>query len=164
MKLTERTGFRASTERTDLLELTGRTDLRTSTVHIGLLESTGCTGLQELTKRIGSLKLKEHICSLGLTWGKGLQTLTGHTGLLMFQCTDNKGGNWPSTIENDTIKTLILMSMLIFNKYFCMTKITVARNVQTVCNIKPKLWSQISGPGSAFLVLIIRFKFQGLGS
>ena len=62
------------------------------------------------------------------------------------------------------IKTLILMSMLVFNKYFRMTKITVARKVQTVFNIKPKLWSQISGPRSAFLVLVIQFKFQGLGS
>ena len=72
-----------------MLELTERTDLRTS-VHIGLLESTKCTGLQELTERIDSLKLKEHICLLGLTWGKGLQRLTGHTGLLKFRYTDNK--------------------------------------------------------------------------
>ena len=67
-----------------MLKLTGLTDLRTSTVHIGLLESTGRTGLQELTERICSLMLKEHICLLGLTWGKGLQILTGHTGLLKF--------------------------------------------------------------------------------
>ena len=85
-----------------MLELTGRTDLRTSSVHIGLLESTGRTGFQELTGCIGLLKLKEHICFLGLVWGKGLQTLTGHTGLLKIWYADNKGGNWSSTIENDT--------------------------------------------------------------
>ena len=34
--------------------------------------------------------------------GKGLQTLTGHTGLLKFWDTDNKEGNCSSTIENDT--------------------------------------------------------------
>ena len=70
-------------------------------IQIGLLESTGCTGLQEFTECIGSLKLKEHTCLLGLTWGKGLQTLTGHTGLLKFRYNDNKGGNWLSNIEND---------------------------------------------------------------
>ena len=46
-----------------------------------------------LTERIGSLKLKEHICLLGLTGVKGLQTLSGDTGLLKFQYTNNKGGN-----------------------------------------------------------------------
>ena len=51
------------------------------------------TGLQELTKHIGSLKLKEHICLLGLIGGKGLQKLTGHKGLLEFRYTDNNGGN-----------------------------------------------------------------------
>ena len=76
-----------------MLKLTGCINLRPSTVNIGLLKSTGRTGLQELTECIGSLKLKEHICSLGLTGSKGLQTLTGHTGLLEFQYTDNKGGN-----------------------------------------------------------------------
>ena len=60
-----------------MLELTGCAGLRTSTVHMGLLWSTGCTGLQELTERISSRKLKEHICLLGLTWDKGLQTLRG---------------------------------------------------------------------------------------
>ena len=85
-----------------MLELIGSTDLRTSTVHIRLLESTRCTGLPELTERISSLKLKEHICLPVLTWGKGLQILTGHAGLLKFRYTDNKGGNWSSTFENDT--------------------------------------------------------------
>ena len=102
LKLTERTRLRASTRRTDLLELTRRTDLRTAASRIGLLQSIGCTGLQELTERIGSLKLKEHICLLGLTGGKVLQTLTGYTGLLKFWYSDNKGGNWSSTIENNT--------------------------------------------------------------
>ena len=73
-----------------MLKLTGRTNLRPSAVHIGLLISTGRTGLQERTERIGSLKLKERICLLGLTGGKGLQILTGHTGLLKFQYTDTK--------------------------------------------------------------------------
>ena len=85
-----------------MLKLTRVTDLRPSTVHIGLLESTGSTGLKELTERIGSLKLKEPICLQGLTRVKGLQTLTGHTGALKFQYTDNERGNWSSTIENDT--------------------------------------------------------------
>ena len=63
---------------------TGRTDLRTSTINIGLPESTG---------RAGLLKLKEHTCLLGITGGKGLQTLTGHTVLLKFRDSDNNGGN-----------------------------------------------------------------------
>ena len=84
------TSLRASTGRTDLLKLTGHTNLRPSTVHIGLLKSTGRTDLQELTER----KVKRtYICLLGSTGGKGLQTLTGHTGLLEFRYTDNKGGN-----------------------------------------------------------------------
>ena len=66
-----------------MLKSTGCADLRPSTVHTGLLEST---------ERIGSLKLKEHICLIGLQGDKGLQTLTGHTGLLKFRYTDNKGG------------------------------------------------------------------------
>ena len=93
LKLTERTSLRASTGHTDLLKLTRPTDLRPSTVHIGLLKLTECTGLNELTERIGSLKLKEHIYLLGFAGGKGLQTLTGHPGLLKFRYTDNKGGN-----------------------------------------------------------------------
>ena len=35
-----------------------------------------------------------------------------------------------------------------------MTKIIRATNVQTVCNIKPKPWSHMSGPG--FYVLALR--------
>lgn len=73
-----------------MLKLTGRTDIRPSTVHLGLLKSTGRTRAKEL---ISSLKLKEHVCLLGLTGGKGLQTLTGHTELPEFQYTGNKGGN-----------------------------------------------------------------------
>ena len=34
------------------------------------------SGLQEVTKRVGSLMLKVHICLLGLTGGKSLQSLT----------------------------------------------------------------------------------------
>ena len=41
---------------------------------------TGRTGFQQLTELIGPLVLKEHIYVLGLTAGKGLQILTGHTG------------------------------------------------------------------------------------
>ena len=67
-----------------------------------VLKWTGHTGLQELTERIGSLKLKDHICLLGLTESKSLQIFTGDTGLLEFRYTDNKGGNWSPTIENDT--------------------------------------------------------------
>ena len=40
------------------------------TVSIQLLEPTRRIGLQEVTERIGSLKLKEHICLLGLTGDK----------------------------------------------------------------------------------------------
>ena len=85
-----------------MLKSTGCADLRPSTVHTGLLESTGLTGLQELIERIGSLKLKEHICLIGLQRDKGLQTLARHTGLLKFRYTDNKGGKRSSTIENGT--------------------------------------------------------------
>ena len=102
MKLTELKSLGASPERTDLVKLTRRTDLRPATVHIWLLKSTRNTSLQELTDRIGSLMLKECICLLRLTAGKGLQTLTGHTGLLKFQYTDNKERNCSSTIENGT--------------------------------------------------------------
>ena len=79
LKLTESTSLRASIGCTDWLKLTGLTNLRPSTVHIELLKSTGRTGLEELAERLGSLKLKEHICLLGLTGDKSLQTLTGHT-------------------------------------------------------------------------------------
>ena len=48
-------------------------------------------GLQKLTERRSSLKLKEHISLLGLIGGKGLQTLIGHTGILKFRYTHNKG-------------------------------------------------------------------------
>ena len=65
------------------------------------LEPTGRTGLQEVTERIDSLKLKEHVCLPGLTGDKDLQTLAGHVGLLKFWYTDNKGGNWSSTVENN---------------------------------------------------------------
>ena len=99
-----------------MLKLTGSTDLRPSTVHKGLLKSTGHTGLEELTKRIGSLKLKERICLLGLTWSKGLQTLTGHTGLLKFWDTDNKGGNWSSTIGNDAASMYFLDAFEFWNQ------------------------------------------------
>ena len=46
--------------------------------------------------------------------------------------------------EKETLKILIL----ICNKHFHMTKFIRTRYVQTVCNIKPKPWSQISGPGT----------------
>ena len=39
-----------------------------------------------------------------------------------------------------------------------MTKSICARPVQTVYNIKPKIWSQILGPGSVLLVLSLRFR------
>ena len=75
-----------------MLKLAEHTNLRPSTVHIGLLKSRGRTGLQKLTERRSSLKLKEHISLLGLIGGKGLQTI-GHTGILKFRYTDNKGRN-----------------------------------------------------------------------
>ena len=68
-------------------------NLRPSIVNIGLLKSTGRAGLEELKEDIGSLKLNKHMCLLGLAGGKGLQTLTGHTGLLKFRYIDNKAEN-----------------------------------------------------------------------
>ena len=38
-----------------------------------------------------------------------------------------------------------------------MTKIICARHVQTVCNIKPKPWSHISGPGFVSFILALQF-------
>ena len=38
-------------------------------------------------------------------------------------------------------------------EYFHITKIIRARNVQTVCNIKPKSWLQILGHGPRLLLL-----------
>ena len=47
----------------------------------------------------------------------------------------------------------ILISILIYNKYFFLMKKTIwARNVQTVCNIKLNPWLDISGSRSGFLV------------
>ena len=93
MKLTKCTGLIASTKHRDLIKLTGHTNLRPSIVNIGLLKSTGRAGLEELKEDIGSLKLNKHMCLLGLAGGKGLQTLTGHTGLLKFRYIDNKAEN-----------------------------------------------------------------------
>lgn len=42
---------------------------------------------------------------------------------------------------------LILISILICNEYFHVAKIISARKILTVCNIKPKAWSYISGLG-----------------
>ena len=53
---------------------------------------------------------------------------------------------------------LKIISILISNEYFHMTKCICARPVQTVCNITPKTWSQILGPGSGFLFLSLRFR------
>ena len=50
----------------------------------------------------------------------------------------------------------MLISILICTKYFHMIYIIRARNVQAECNIKPKPWSHISGPGFGFLVLALR--------
>ena len=94
LKLTELTDLKTSTEYTDFLELTGCADLRPSTVSIQLLEPTRRIDLQEVPEHIGSLKLKEHICSLGLTGDKGLQKLTGHASWLKFRYADNEIGNW----------------------------------------------------------------------
>ena len=60
------------------------------------------------------------------------------------------------------VRMLILISTLICNEYFHMTRIIHARIVQTVCNIKLKPWSYISGPG--FWVLDCGFQILGLGS
>ena len=76
--------------RTNFLKLTGISDLRPVSAHIWLLKWTWHTdvkvkrllGLKEL---IRSLKLKKQIWLLGLTRGKVLQALTGHTDLLKFQ-------------------------------------------------------------------------------
>ena len=35
-----------------------------------------------------------------------------------------------------------------------------ARNAQAMSNIEPKLWSQISDPGSGLLVRVFRLGFQ----
>ena len=60
------------------------------------------------------------------------------------------------------VRMLILISILICNEYFHMTRIIHVRIVQTVCNIKLKPWSCISGPG--FWVLDCGFQILGLGS
>ena len=70
---------RTSTGCTDFLILTWPTDLRPSTAHIVFLKSTECTGLRKLTELLGSLMLIEPMCLVGLTGGKDLQTLAGHT-------------------------------------------------------------------------------------
>ena len=51
-----------------------------------------------------------------------------------------------------------LISILIYNKYFHIATIILARNLQTVCNIKRKSWSQVSGLRSRFLVLVLRLQ------
>lgn len=49
---------------------------------------------------------------------------------------------------------LPLISVLICNEYLQMTKVIREKKFQTICNIgQPKPWSQISGPGSGFMVL-----------
>ena len=45
-----------------------------------------------------------------------------------------------------------------------MTKIIRAKNVKTVRNIEPKPRSQMSGPGSEFLVLDLKSWISGTGS
>ena len=55
------------------------------------------------------------------------------------------------------IKMLILMSILVCHRYFNMTRIFCVSNTQTVCNIKPKPWSHISGLGSWVLGLLSWF-------
>ena len=64
---------------------------------------------------------------------------------------------------------LKLISILICNEYFHMTKIIGARNVQTVCKIKPKPGLHISGLSSSILdslswILHLKSQVQGLGS
>ena len=54
------------------------------------------------------------------------------------------------------LKMLKLSSISICHKYFYLSKIICARHVETVCNKKPKSWSQILGHGSMFLVLSLR--------
>lgn len=56
--------------------------------------------------------------------------------------------SWNQTVfekQTSYIKMLILISILICNEYFHVAKIISARKVLTVCNIKPKAWSYISG-------------------
>ena len=43
--------------------------------------------------------------------------------------------------------------LLIYNYCFQLTKIIQVGNLQTVCNMKPKLMSQIISPGSRFSIL-----------
>ena len=47
----------------------------------------------------------------------------------------------------------MLKLIVICNEYFHMTKIIHARNAQIVCNMKLRLWLQISGSGSGYLVM-----------
>ena len=54
------------------------------------------------------------------------------------------------------LELLMLKLILICNEYFCLTKTTRARNIQTVFNIKSKPWLKISVPEFGFLVLGLR--------
>ena len=45
-----------------------------------------------------------------------------------------------------------------------MTEIICARNVQAMCNIKPKPWSQMSVPGYGFLVFDLQSWIPDPGS
>ena len=49
-------------------------------------------------------------------------------------------------------------------KYFNVSRIIHARHFQTGCNIKPKPWQQVLGPGPGFLILNLWFKSWVLGS
>ena len=60
---------------------------------------------------------------------------------------------------------LPLISVLICNEYLQMTKVIREKKFQTICNIgQPKPWSQISGPGSGFMVLNLWSCLSGSGS
>ena len=53
--------------------------------------------------------------------------------------------------------------ILICNEYFYMTKIICARNIQTVFDIKPKLWLQIWYLGSGFSVKSVQTWITDIG-
>lgn len=65
-----------------------------------------------------------------------------------FKCIESKLILLKSRLSVIIKKQKLSISILNCNEYFHGTKIIDTRNVGTVCNVKPKPWSHISGPGS----------------
>ena len=65
-----------------------------------------------------------------------------------------------NTSQTFYLKMLKLISILICNEIFHAKKSIPVRYVQTVCNIKPRPWSQILGSGPEVLILVFDPDFQ----